>query len=47
MYTFDWVGPDQKVYTVRGSSILYWQKTADNKWKAILQVNEQANVVKK
>jgi len=44
MYTFDWVGADQKVYPNRGSSTLYWKKNADNKWKAILQVNAQANV---
>jgi uncharacterized protein (TIGR02246 family) len=47
MYTFDWVGADQKVYPNRGSSTLYWKKNADNKWKAILQVNVQANVVVK
>jgi uncharacterized protein (TIGR02246 family) len=47
MYTFDWVDADQKVYPNRGSSTLYWKKNADNKWKAILQVNAQANVVMK
>jgi uncharacterized protein (TIGR02246 family) len=46
MYTFDWVGADQKVYPNRGSSTLYWKQNADHTWKAILQVNVQANVVK-
>jgi ketosteroid isomerase-like protein len=47
MYSFDWVGPDQQLYPIRGSAILYWQKTADNKWKIIMQVCQQADVVKK
>jgi uncharacterized protein (TIGR02246 family) len=47
MYTFDWTSSDQKIYPNRGSSTIYWKKDADHRWKAILQVNEQANVVVK
>jgi uncharacterized protein (TIGR02246 family) len=47
LYTFDWVGQDQKLYPIRGSSTLYWQKTADNKWKVIMQISQHADVVKK
>jgi len=45
LYTFDWIGPDQKVYPNRGSSIVYWQKNAENRWKATLHIYNQADVV--
>jgi ketosteroid isomerase-like protein len=47
MYTFDWQGPDQKLYPIRGSSTVYWQKSADNKWKVIMQISQHFDVVKK
>jgi hypothetical protein len=47
MYTFDWVGKDQKISNVRGSSTMYWQQDAARKWKVILQISQQADVVKK
>lgn len=47
MYTFDWVGEDQIPYPIRGSGTLHWQKVADNTWKIVLQINQQANIVVK
>jgi len=47
MYSLEWVGEDQIPYPIRGSGTLHWQKSADNTWKLIMQVNQQANVVKK
>ena len=47
MYTFDWVGEDKVVYPNRGSYMMYWRKTPENKWVAIMQINHQANVVVK
>jgi ketosteroid isomerase-like protein len=47
LYTFDWVADDQTVYPNRGSYMMYWKKTPENKWVPVMQINHQANVVVK
>lgn len=45
LYTFDWVGEDQKLHANRGSSTVYWKKDEANHWRPNLHLYNHAEVI--